>query len=111
MPDKYSALIISSALLSSSIIFHAWYPIQHGPEAARLDWISKCVAIRDDGSIRLSDIPEREPVNLLAEESTKKQGQPVNKIDEAIATAVSKSRFEIEQNCMATYAIVMRGGR
>ena len=105
MFSKSVSLMISSALLSSAIIFHAWYPIQHGPEAARLDWISKCVAIKDSGKapIRLSDIPVREPIDLLAEE-------PRHPADE-YAEEDRQRRYEIEQNCMATYAIVVRGGR
>lgn len=106
---KSATLVISSALLSSAIIFHAWYPTKYGPEATRIAWINQCVAIKEDRrrAIRLSDIPESKPRDFLAEDAD----ELVEKYASVISRTDDERRFELEQNCMATYAIVMRGAR
>ena len=110
MSTKPANLVIASALLSAAIVFHAWYPVHYGPDAARMDWIRKCVAIEGYGqsdSIRLSDIPDQEPLDLLTEDEEEQERNRA-----VIADRKDReSQFKLEQNCMATYAIATRGGR
>jgi len=75
----------------------------------RTTWINKCVAIKghEKRGLRLSDIPEREPKNLLEEKSENKYDAVVHTADEERR----RKRYELERNCMVEYAILLRGGR